>query len=118
MDGRNSIVDDLSRFIGQTVTIFTTSGGASGSGFTGVLIDIDCDNVKILNHVGAAPACPLGSNCCRYGNSGYGGFGGFGGWGNYGGYGGGYGGLGYGNPLGAVTIIPINRIASFTHNAI
>lgn len=30
--------DGLCRYIGQTVTIFTESGGLSGSGFTGVLM--------------------------------------------------------------------------------
>jgi hypothetical protein len=117
MDGRNSIVDDLSRFIGQTVTIFTTSGGESGSGFTGVLIDIDCDNVKILNHVGAAPDCPLGSNCCR--GRGFGNVGGNNNWGfnNWGGNNN-WGNGNFINPLGAVTIIPIRTIAAFTHNAI
>lgn len=31
------VLDNLLRYVGQTVTIFTTSGGISGSGFTGVL---------------------------------------------------------------------------------
>jgi hypothetical protein len=108
-----TIINDLSRFIGQTVTIFTTSGGLSGSGFTGVLIAIDANNVRLINRIGAAPACPIGSNCCRCGFGGVGGFGNFGGFGDFGGFG-----NGMINPLGAVTIIPINRIASFTHNAI
>ncbi len=30
MENGNYLVDDLCRYIGQTVTVFTTSGGASG----------------------------------------------------------------------------------------
>jgi len=101
------LVAGLSRYIGETVTIFTTSGGLSGSGFTGVLICVDCDFVKIITQIAAPPACPLGSACT--GPIGVGGIG--------------YGfGLGrcapFYNPLGSVTVIPIDRIASFTHNAV
>lgn len=105
-------LDNLMRYIGQTVTIFTTSGGLSGSGFTGVLAGI-CDNtVKLITDIGAAPACPVGSNCCSCGCSGGFGFGGFGGIGNNCSNNCGY------NWLGSVTEIPICKIASFTHNAI
>ena len=57
----NSIIDEMRRYVGQTVTIFTTSGGLSGAGFTGVLISADCNNVKLLCSIGWAPSCPLGS---------------------------------------------------------
>lgn len=104
--GADTIVESLARFVGETVTIFTTSGGLSGSGFTGILAAVDCDFVKLITHIAAPPACPLGSSCT----------------GPIGGYGvGGYGGRGCGpiaNPLGSVTVIPVDRIASFTHNAI
>ncbi len=109
----NSIIEEMRRYIGQTVTIFTTSGGLSGTGFTGVLIAADCNNVKLLCSIGWAPSCPLGSNCvnslspCGINNN----SGNLWGWGrnncscrN--------------NPLGSVTIIPTCAIASFTHNAI
>lgn len=35
------LFDSLCRYIGQTVTIFTTSGGLSGCGFTGVLVAVN-----------------------------------------------------------------------------
>lgn len=94
--------EDLCRYIGQTVTIFTTSGGCSGDGFTGVLVSVSECAVRLLVSAGEAPACSLGSNCAcgmsPYGNSyNY----------NY-----------YGNPLGAIAVIPTNSIAAFTHNAI
>lgn len=95
-----SLLESLVRYIGQTVTIFTTSGGLSGDGFTGVLASVNENYVKLITNIGAAPSCPLGSNCSgynRYGNS---------------------CGNGYGNFLGSVTEIPICKIASFTHNAI
>lgn len=93
------LIDSLTRYIGQTVTIFTTSGGCSGSGFTGVLASVNENYVKLITNIGAAPSCPLGSSCSGYGY-------------NY------NQGCGCGNWLGSVTEIPICKIASFTHNAI
>jgi len=130
------LIESMARYIGQTVTIFTTSGGLSGNGFTGVLAGICGGCVKLITDIGAPPACPIGSACC-------GGFlnegemevieprgrglcGGRGGC--CGGRGGccggrgrgriGKGGYGGWNWLGSVTQIPIEKIASFTHNAI
>jgi hypothetical protein len=57
------LVRSLRRRLGETVTIFTTSGGLSGRGFTGVLISVNCDFVRLLSDIGPAPACALGS-CC------------------------------------------------------
>ncbi|MCL1883183.1 MAG: hypothetical protein FWF81_05445, partial [Defluviitaleaceae bacterium] len=58
------LIESMARYIGQTVTIFTKSGGLSGNGFTGVLAGI-CDGcVKLITDIGAPPACPLGSSCC------------------------------------------------------
>ncbi|MCL2461541.1 MAG: hypothetical protein FWF44_02660 [Defluviitaleaceae bacterium] len=130
MDGYiNNLVEGMFRFIGRTVTIFTTSGGLSGSGFTGVLLSVDCNVVRLLVDEGAAPACPVGSSCtgCMtpmgMNNFGFGnGFGwgnGWGnGWNNWGGFNGGCGCDDGGNPLGAVCVIPTMAIACFTHNAI
>ena len=125
--GEHFLIESMRRYIGQTVTVFTTSGGLSGNGFTGVLAGIcDC-TIKLITDIGAPPACPVGSACCggfpffegeevggrecigrlgggRCDRGGRGGFGGFGRWGW--------------NWLGSVTEIPIDKIASFTHNAI
>jgi len=125
------LLKSLERYIGQTVTIFTTSGGLSGNGFTGVLAGICGCTIKLITDIGAPPACPIGSACCG-GRFGFGleeevaeceGFGmrpGLCGMGRCG------GGRGRGrgrcggswNWLGSVTEIPIDKIASFTHNAI
>ena len=95
------LVESLIRYVGQTVTIYTASGGLSGSGFTGVLSYVGDECIKLITGIGAAPACAIGSACT--------------GWG----YGGGYGGNEFaGNWLGSVTEIPICRIACFTHTAI
>lgn len=111
---RMNILRQLSRYLGETVTIFTTSGGESGSGFTGVLININCDFVRLLSDIGPAPACALGSCCTKSkrhhcgddfdddfdeneNNSRIN--------------------CGLRN-VGAVVDIPINRIAAFVHNAI
>ena len=126
------LLESLGRYIGQTVTIFTTSGGLSGNGFTGVLAGICGCTIKLITDIGAPPSCPIGSACCGgFFEDGFedGGFDGIGmtpgicgmmgrcregrrgrrrgrfGWGGY-------------NWLGSVTEIPIDKIASFTHNAI
>ena len=98
------LIASLCRHIGQTVTIFTTSGGLSGSGFTGTLAGVGSDGVvRLITSIGAAPACPVGSACTGpigQGNN-------FGMWSG-----------GFNNWLGSITQIPICKIASFTHNAI
>jgi hypothetical protein len=128
------LIESMARYIGQTVTIFTKSGGLSGNGFTGVLAGI-CDGcVKLITDIGAPPACPLGTSCCGGFPNWGGGFDGFDGGGcrcgakggacgtrctcrDGGRYGMGYG-MGGWNWFGSVTVIPCESIASFTHNAI
>lgn len=106
----------LQNYLGQTVTIFTTSGGVSGSGFTGVLMSIECNFLRLLSQVGSAPSCALGSCCDDFpeeevqprlqsnNNSDY-------------------------QPennrincnvssIGSVVVIPIDLIAAFVHNAV
>lgn len=132
-----NLIEGMERHIGQTVTVFTTSGGLSGSGFTGVLISIDPKCIRLLCDEGAPPACAVGSSCCddwRGGSRGFNG-GGSGGWGSSGwgnncfgwgdscgcgcGCGGGSnGGCGGFNPFGAVAVIPVCAIAAFVHHAI
>ncbi len=88
----------IHKFIGQTVTIFTASGGVSGCGFTGVVLAVSCDFVRLVVQQGSAPSNPLDynyDNCYddkRYDNCCY--------------------------KAGTVVDIPIDRIASFVHNAI
>ena len=123
------LVESMSRHLGQTVTVFTTSGGLSGNGFTGVLAGICNGCVRLITDIGAPPACPVGSSCCggfpllegevelergcscRGGcRCGRGRCGRGAGRGMRGGFG--------WNWLGSVTEIPICKIVSFTHNAI
>jgi hypothetical protein len=95
--------EDLCRFLGQTITIFTASGGASGCGFTGVLISADCNCIRLLTSIGLPPACPIGSACC-----------GFGGcdndWGNWGSN---WGNCFGGNPFGSLCVIPTANVVSY-----
>jgi hypothetical protein len=97
----STLTEDMIRYLGQTVTIFTKSGGISGAGFTGVLVGVDCNVVRLLCDVGAPPACPVGSACTGHFEQGFG-----------------YGGACGRNPLGAICVIPTCAIAAFTHNAI
>ena len=96
----------MARYIGQTVTIFTTSGGMSGCGFTGVLLGVNECFAKLLTQIGPAPGCAIGNACngTTYAN------------------GSGCGGNNNNdNPIstvGSVTDIPICSIACFTHSAI
>ncbi|WP_113675376.1 hypothetical protein [Vallitalea guaymasensis] len=124
---------DLGRLIGQTVTIFTTSGGASGCGFTGIVLACTECFIKLLTCPGGAPTYPIqgpcaaccgqGCNTCKTNLSGCGGGCGCGGGSGYG-YGGGgccgfgYSGYGCYNNLGSVTLIPCDKIASFVQNAV
>lgn len=96
--------DLLLSLTGETVTIFTTSGGDSGAGFTGVILCVGQCFVRLVTQIGPAPGCALG-NCC-------------GGVGEYGGYG--YGYAGYGGSVrtvGSVTEIPIDKIAAVVSNS-
>ncbi|MCL2398788.1 MAG: hypothetical protein FWC91_03455 [Defluviitaleaceae bacterium] len=47
------IVENLMRYLGQTVTVFTTSGGLSGNGFTGVLAGVHSGCVRLITDIGA-----------------------------------------------------------------
>lgn len=108
----NSLIADLARHIGQTVTIFTTSGGESGRGFTGVLASVNCNFVRLITQIGPAPGCALGNCCDEH-------------W-NHCGHdrhdGNNLGGQGRAScrpdNLGSVVDIPVDRIAAFVHNAV
>ena len=104
---------EMAKYIGQTVTIFTTSGGMSGCGFTGVLIGVNECFAKLITQIGPAPGCALGNAC------------------NGTPYASGMGCMGdndymnnghmHGSPIGtvgSVTDIPVCSIASFVHSAI
>lgn len=64
MANGNAFAAALVNHIGQTVTIFTTSGGQSGRGFTGVLAFVNNCFVRLITQIGPAPGCALG-NCCE-----------------------------------------------------
>lgn len=97
----NSFIRSLIRYIGQTITIFTTSGGQSGLGFTGLLLEVNRDYIKILIKAASPPSCCLG-NCCTAENQED---------------------TTIKNDcenitLGVITNIPLDKIAAFVHNTI
>lgn len=120
----------MERYIGKTVTIFTTSGGMSGCGFTGVLLGVNECFVKLITQIGPAPGCAIGNACSGtpYANgigcmSDVGQMGNMGNMGNMGqmGNNGNMGCMNNGYPIGSVgsvTDIPICSIASFVHSAV
>ena len=92
----------LNSNIGRIVTIFTQSGGASGCGFTGILVKSDCDCVKLITTPPRAPIHPFGVNSYNSRNL--------------------YGNMGMSrsscNPFGTVAIIPTSKIVSYVCNEI
>lgn len=119
-NNRNSgdlLARHINRYVGETVTIFTTSGGASGCGFTGTVIAINNEFVRLVTHQGTPPSNPLAENICgdfddmpgngfndnSYGN------------GNHGCH---HNDHNNGFRVGSVCDIPIDRIAAFCHNAV
>jgi len=128
----------LANYIGETVTIFTSSGGQSGAGFTGVILAVNECFVRLLTRIGPPPGCSLGNACTGF-NVGYG-YGAGVGAGVCGGGAGAAGGAAGAGPVlpadvngavtaggwdgypvytvGSVTDIPIAAIVSFVHNAV
>ncbi|MBH1939395.1 hypothetical protein I5677_00645 [Mobilitalea sibirica] len=103
-----NIIAHLSEFIGQTVTVFTTSGGPSGCGFTGVLLFVNPCYIRLSTQQGTPPTSPLAENICpKFAADTQG------------------QGTGCHKPkpiphfvIGSVCDIPVDKIASFCHNAI
>lgn len=91
---------DLEGHLGETVTIFTTSGGESGSGFTGVLIQANCFFVRLITRIGPPPGCALGNSCCGWS----------GGWPRRD--------CSFIRTLGDVVDIPVNKIAAVVFNTV
>lgn len=62
--GENFIFDedrnDLFSNVGRLITVFTESGGASGNGFTGMLIEANCRYIKLITSLPSAPRNPFG----------------------------------------------------------
>lgn len=107
-------VRHISRFIGETVIIFTTSGGASGCGFEGTVISVNCEFVRLVTQMGTAPTNPLSETICGEMDN------------DSGSDSRGFGRVGTSEGchkkenrcrVGSVCDIPVNRIAAFCHNA-
>lgn len=92
----NTFIESLLKYIGQTITIYIISGGAAGTGFTGVLLEVKKDYIKILSKAMSPPQINI-EGCYRiedvedkYDDS----------------------------SLGIITNIQIDKIAAFVHNVI
>lgn len=82
--------ESLLKFMGQTITIYTVSGGISGQGFTGVLLKITNDHIKLLTKPESPPVISFECNNLEEDNL----------------------------SLGTITNIPLNKIAAFIHNIV
>lgn len=94
------LIRHMKKFIGENVLIFTTVGGAAGSGFEGILLSIECDFVRLLSEQGTSPNCPI-SPICDIPSGVY----------------------AQGSPYpkfktGSICDIPFDKIVCFTHNAV
>lgn len=87
-----SFKESLLKFMGQTITIFTVSGGISGDGFTGVLLKVSNDHIILLTEIQSPPKISFEDSFSdnEKGDT----------------------------SLGTITNIPINKIAGFSHNII
>lgn len=114
-----SFLAELARFIGTTVTVYTTSGGQSGFGVTGVLTFVSSTFISLITCIGPAPCCCLGSTCAG-GRLGPGAAGSAAGRPGVGRPGVGRSGVGETiiSNVGSVTDIPVDRIAAYVHNAV
>ncbi|MDP4180424.1 MAG: hypothetical protein Q8942_04945 [Bacillota bacterium] len=126
----------LSKWVGTTVTIFTSSGGQSGAGFTGVLLSVNEVFVRLISRIGPPPGCALGNACNGFDVGSGGCCGAANNANNMGGFGGGFpggqmfpgsvnGAEGAGGwngfpvyTVGSVVDIPVASIVSFVHSAI
>lgn len=98
--------DTLIGNTGKIITVFTESGGCSGRGFTGLLVEANCRFIKLITNLPSAPRHPFGR---RHGNLDN--------------FGGGSGFCGCGcerecSRFGTAIIIPIRKIVSFVFNEI
>ncbi len=74
--GCDSVLECLCENVGRVVTVFTASGGVSGSGFTGLLVAVNEHSCKLVTSLPSAPPYPFqngrnqtannggGNGCC------------------------------------------------------
>ena len=58
-----SFSSHISKYIGETVTVFVNAGGPSGCGFAGILSDVDNTSLKLIVSIGPPPSCSLINFC-------------------------------------------------------
>jgi hypothetical protein len=62
--GNQSFEQLLRNYVGQTVIVFTTSGGPSGCGFEGIVLEVNSKFIRLSNQMGNPPASPLSETIC------------------------------------------------------
>lgn len=91
-NGGEGFIQSLLKYIGQTIIIYTVSGGEKGLGFTGVLLQVTNDHIKLITELSSAPSNPLKDCETEIEEANI--------------------------SLGAITEIPLKKIAAFVHNAL
>lgn len=88
-------IADLNNNIGRIVTVFTSSGGCSGRGFTGLLVEVNRNFVKLITSLPSAPRHPFGLSPAGFFDNNE-----------------------CGRRFGTVAVIPIRQIVCFSFNEI
>ncbi len=53
-------LEELRDNIGKVITVFTASGGCTGRGFTGLLVRVERDFIRLITSIPSAPCHPFG----------------------------------------------------------
>jgi len=61
----------LTPFVGRTITVFVDIGGTSHSSFTGTLIDVLSDSIKLVSKLPLKPNLNIHNNGIRFNRSRY-----------------------------------------------
>lgn len=61
----NDLVDAIAANLGKVCTVFTKSGGASGCGFTGLLVQVNDDFIKVVTQLPCACGQEFSTNINR-----------------------------------------------------
>ena len=57
-----NLVDSIASNLGKVCTVFTKSGGASGCGFTGLLVQVNDDFIKVVTQLPCSPSQTFSTN--------------------------------------------------------
>ncbi|MDF2822324.1 MAG: hypothetical protein K0R15_2772 [Clostridiales bacterium] len=63
-NGNESFLNHIKDYVGENVIVFTESGGASGCGFEGILLSVNCEFLRLATNQGTSPSSPISDTVC------------------------------------------------------